>query len=678
MKRRGLTGIAVVALLAAAAGVWWWTRDRGPEPLEPGWLASVTTLAGDGTLGHRDGWRNRARFSDPFGIAVGPDGVIYVADAGESRAVRRIDPDGRVSTVATTALDTPSGIAVAADGALYVADTGADAIVRIAPDGSVRTLAGAAQGLNGPTGVAVDPGGRIVVADTYNDRIVRIGPDGVVSPLAGAGSPGFADGLSAAASFDTPTGVAVAADGSIFVADLGNGAVRVITPAGEVRTIAPGSADPFMRPMAVAVDPDGQVYIADDRNRVLELRPSGGLRILAGSGTGFRDGNGSEARFRAPSGVAVLAAGRLVVTDRRNGLVRMIEAASRAEFRPPPPPIETIAFDEAAFGRAPLLWPYVPFEGPFEITGTLGEPRGGVGSERLHAGLDIYAPEGEPVHVVRDGVVDHPLATFDFGTINESVRIGPIAYIHLRVGRGRRDEPMGDGRFVFTPDEAGKLQRVRVKRGSRFVAGEAIGTVNRFYHVHLNIGPPGEEVNPLHFSLPHHVDTVSPTIPRGGVQLIGQDGVPLKARVRGRLLVNAPVRVVVDAWDQVDGNEPRRRLGLYRLGYGLLPSDPSAPALPVQETMRFDRQPLDPEAPRLIYAHGSGIPVYGSRRTRFLYRVTTTYQQGIATDGLLDPGRIEPGDYTLRILAADLSGNEAGANRDLPIRIVSSGSLDER
>jgi hypothetical protein len=249
----------------------------------------------------------------------------------------------------------------------------------------------------------------------------------------------------------------------------------------------------------------------------------------------------------------------------------------------------------------------------------------------------------------------------------------------VRAGRGRRDEPLADPRFVFSTDPAGTLQRVRVKRGARFRTGEAIGTVNRFYHVHLNIGAPGEEVNPLRFRIPHHLDTVPPTIRRGGVQLVGLDGVVLKGRASGRLLVGTPVRIVVDAWDQVNGNEPRRRLGLFRLGYGLLPVKGSGPELPVQEMLRFDRQPADPEAPRLIYADGSGIPVYGSRSTRFLYRVTTTFRDGIASDGVLDTTKIVPGDYTLRILAADYSGNEAVANRDLPIRILSpSGNFGER
>jgi sugar lactone lactonase YvrE len=680
VKRRLLAGTAVVTLLAAGAA-WWWTRDRAPEPLETGWRASVRTFAGDGTPGLRDGWRGDARFADPFGVAAGPGGMIYVADAGEQGAIREIAPDGRVTTLNTPAMATPSGVAVTPEGIIFVAATGSNEILRIEPGGATSVLAGAASGLNGPIGIAFDPSGRLIVADTYNDRIIAAALDGTITPIAGTGAPGFIDGLSGEASFDTPTGVAVGQGGEIYVADLGNSAVRVITRSGEVRTIAPGPADPFLRPVGVATGADGAVYIADDRGRVLEVMPSGGVRIIAGGAPGFVDGEGLEARFRSPSGIAVLSPGRLVVSDRRNALIRTVEAGSRSVFRPPAAPSRPIAFDTSGFDRAPLLWPFAPFEGPFEITGTLGEPRGGAGSERLHAGLDVYAAEGTVVHAIRDGVVDHPLATFDFGTITESMRIGPIAYIHIRAGRGRRDEPLADPRFVFTTDASGTLQRVRVKRGSRFRTGEPIGTVNRFYHVHLNIGSPGEEVNPLQFRLPHYEDTVPPTIRRGGIQLVGLDGAVLKGRARGRLLVNAPARIVVDAWDQVNGNEPRRRLGLFRLGYGLLPRGGAGPELPVQEMLRFDRQPADPEAPRLIYADGSGIPAYGSRSSRFLYRVTSTYRDGIASDGVFDPARVAPGDYTLRILAADYSGNEAIANRDLPIRILpqaTSASVDSR
>jgi hypothetical protein len=135
--------------------------------------------------------------------------------------------------------------------------------------------------------------------------------------------------------------------------------------------------------------------------------------------------------------------------------------------------------------------------------------------------------------------------------------------------------------------------------------------------------------------------------------------------------VQGRVRIVVDAWDQVDGNLARRRLGLYRLGYQLLDAagGPIGGFEEPLETIRFDRHPADPAAARIIYATGSGIPVYGRRSTRFLYVVTSTLRNGVASDGVLDTRHLPPGDYVLRILAADISGNEAIRNRDLLITI---------
>lgn len=230
---------------------------------------------------------------------------------------------------------------------------------------------------------------------------------------------------------------------------------------------------------------------------------------------------------------------------------------------------------------------------------------------------------------------------------------------------------MSDDRFAFTRDAGGEVTGVRLKRGARFVTGEVIGTVNRFYHAHLNVGWPGEELNPLVFRLARFEDTIPPAIVRGGVRLVGEDGLPITERERKRIVVQGRVRIVVDAWDHVNGNQARRRLGLYRLGYQLLDASgaPVEGFEDVRETIRFDRHPADSDAARLIYASGSGIPVYGNRSTRFLYVVTSTLRDGVATDGVLDTTTLTPGDYTLRILAADASGNEALRNRDVAITI---------
>jgi hypothetical protein len=662
-SRRWIAAVAIVAGAAAGAYAAWWWLSRGGKPvLQADWTARAYVLAGDGKPGTRDGHVTRARFSDPFGVAVGPDGSVFVADAGDAHAVRRISPDGFVSTIAT-GFNTPSGIAIDASGVLYVADTANNAIGRVGLDGAVTTLA---RGFNGPIGVALDPAGRIIVADTYNDRIRAIQPDGTIVDITQE-------------EFDTPCGVAVDAAGNIYVAETGAGAVRMISTTGVVSDVGPLPVEGLFRPVGIAIAA-GALYVTDARGRIVEIRPGVAARTLIGSRPGFADGAGSAVRLRGPSGVAAAGDGRLIVAEPRNALVRLVVAESLGELRPPAPPDINPAFDAEAFARAPLLWPLDALDGPFEITGTLGEPRGGEG-ERFHAGIDVHGTEGAEVRAIRSGVVRDPISTSAFDTLNESVRIGPLTYVHVRVARRRGEEPFDLVRFAATYDASGTLTNIRVKRGARFTAGETIGSVNAFNHVHLTVGWPAEEHNPLRFRLAQFEDTVPPTIARGGVRLFREDGEAITKRARGRLLVDGSVRVVVDAWDQVDGNKTRRRLGLYRLGYQLL--TPKGAAIEgfesPRETILFDRLSPDSDASRIVYATGSGIPFYGRRSTRFLYVVTNTLRGGVASAGLWDTNELPPGDYTLRILAADINGNVAAANRDVPITIQRSLThLDRR
>ena len=185
--------MALLLVAGAAYGLWHWQRPPGAATLEADWPAVVTVLAGDGVVGMRDGEAGRARFSDPFGVAVAADGGVYVADAGGAQRIRRLTPDGVVLTFAgggrgyvdgaasLARFNTPSALAIDAAGILYVADTGNHVIRRITRDGLVSTLAGdgvagyrdgpaAAARFNGPVGVAIDGAGRVIVADTYNVR----------------------------------------------------------------------------------------------------------------------------------------------------------------------------------------------------------------------------------------------------------------------------------------------------------------------------------------------------------------------------------------------------------------------------------------------------------------------------------------------------------------------------
>ena len=119
-------------------------------------------------------------------------------------------------------------------------------------------------------------------------------------------------------------------------------------------------------------------------------------------------------------------------------------------------------------------------------------------------------------------------------------------------------------------------------------------------------------------------------------------------------MVEGRVQVVVDAWDQVNGNRPRRRLGLYRLGYQVLTGRLCRrPASKRARDDRFDRFTADADAAPLVYAPGSGIPFYGARPTQFLYAVTNTLRAGVAASRRVGRRLLPPGDYTLRILAAD-------------------------
>jgi hypothetical protein len=674
---RAVVAAAVVALLALAAGVGYVRQRLQPSPtppLEPGWAATVAVLAGDGVQGTVDGPGTRARFSEPFGIAAAPDGTLYVADAGHADLIRRISPDGQVSTLAG-GFRTPSGVALASDGTLYVADTGHHAIRRVMPDGQVTTLAGdgtpgyadgpgAQARFNGPIGVAVAPDGRVLVADTYNDRIRVVDSAGNVTTLAGSGQPDIGDGVGAGASFDTPSGIAVDARGLDYLADTGNGVVRTVDANGVVTTPAWSAGDGFSRPLAVAVSPEGDLYVADEAGRIVAIAADGRIRVLAGAGAGFHDGPGSIARFRRPSGVALRAPGHLVVADAGNALVRSVAATSQRALQPPTSPAIHPSFDAATFDAVPLLWPVVPFSGPHEIAGTFGEIRG-TRRERFHVGIDVRVEQGHNVYAVRDGVVLSPVSNNGLNSLDEWLRVGNVTYVHIRAGR-TRTALLDASRFTATY-EGKKLTRLRVKRGARYAAGELIGTVNRFNHVHMNVGWPGEEHNPLRFRLVNFEDTVPPAIPGDGIRVYDEAWRQQSERVDGRLRLAGRVRVTIEAWDQADDNTPSRRLAPYEVGYQLLHGDGS----PVtgfekrQASLRFDRVEPDPEAPHRVYGEGSGIPFYNGGRARYLYIATNRLDGGQTAEGFLDTRDLPPGPYVLRGWVADTSGNLT--ERDLPV-----------
>jgi streptogramin lyase len=199
---------------------------------------------------------------------------------------------------------------------------------------------GAAASFYHPSGVATDASGNVYVADQSNHKIRKITPAGVVTTFAGSGAVGAADGIGTAASFNSPSGVAVDASGNVYVADLGNHTIRKITSSGVVTTFAgsgaAGAADgtgttaSFNFPTGIAVDALGNVYVADQvNNKIRKITAVGGVTTFAGSGAaGAADGAGPAASFNFPTGVAVDVSGNVYVADLFNYTIRKITPAA--------------------------------------------------------------------------------------------------------------------------------------------------------------------------------------------------------------------------------------------------------------------------------------------------------------------------------------------------------------
>ncbi|WP_137940087.1 gluconolaconase [Chitinivorax sp. B] len=669
-----------------------------PPPANPtplAWQAERIWIAGEGAPGLQDGVAAQARFADPYGVVADAMGKLYVADAGENNRIRVMTADGTVSTLAgskegfedgtgsAAAFNTPSGLALDATGNLYVADTGNHAIRKITPQGVVSTVAGTGQpGLrdgpataaqfNGPLAVAVGRDGSLYVADTYNDRIRVIQPDGNVTTLAGGPHPGHQDGPGGNALFDMPCALALDHAGNLWIADTRNRAIRKLAPNGEVSTFAQAPEQdresPLRRPLGLAISRDGSLYVGDaSGGRILQLAPTGEQAILIGE-TDLADS------FARPSGLTLDNQGMLVVADAqatRLYRLRPKAAPGQPTTASPVPPAPVIALPNTA-GR----WPVKPQYDWHEVVGTVGEVRGNFRGERrdhLHSGLDIQADVGAEVLAIADAKVSDPLATWGFGNLSEGLGLDTLSYIHMRVGRTAQNKVLDPTRFLLLSDTTGKPNRMRVRRGTRFKAGEVLGTVNGMAHVHMGLTLGGIQRNAIELGFRGFTDQIAPTIDR--IQLAGTDGQTFTRGADGRIQIPHGVngvQIVVDAWDKVDRNLPRRRLGLHSLGFQILRRD-GTPAPGFEHprmNIDFGSLPLDDQAVKTAYADNSGITVHGSTATRFLYVATHLVRDGRAEIGSWQPATLPAGDYTLRIIAMDYAGNMTTQGNEIPVTLL--------
>jgi sugar lactone lactonase YvrE len=664
------------------------------------WHARVTTMAGDGQPGGSNGNPKRTRFADPFGVALDQQGNLYIADGGDNNIIRKIDLNGVTSTLAggtegyaegastAAAFNTPSGLAVDAAGNVYVADTGNNAIRKVTPEGVVSTLAGdglagdkdgkgANAQFNGPVGVAVDSAGVVYVADTYNDRIRRIAPDGTVTTIAGGKRSGMADGAGAQALFDTPSGIVVNANGELFIADTANHAVRKLGKDGNVSTIAVAKEDDrdslLRSPVGIALTSDGFLYIAGTAHgRVAQITPKGEVVALQDVDHPAQPGYGPDGgvRLYSPRGIAVYQDGSLFVTDAATFRLHHIAQVGADE-----PPVADEPQPGPPAHSATMPWPVKPQDKAHEVVGLLGEVRGdfkGESRDHFHSGLDVQAAIGTPVLAIAPGKVSDPRASWGYGELSEGLALGGLNYIHMRVGRDTRDKLLNDPRFLLSRNDKGVAESVRVKRGTRFVAGETLGMINRMAHVHLEYKPNGSALNPLRLPFIDLEDTIAPQI--HAISVVDASGKPITEKRDGRLVIPrslGQVQIVVDASDQINGNQQRRRLGLYKLGYQLLNQDGELiPGMTTPIiTQQYDRLPRNRDAVKLVYAANSGITVHGASETRFAYAINNRLINGKLTPGGWKVGELGPGNYILRITAEDFAGNAANRDRELAVTI---------
>ena len=331
------------------------TPSRTPAEGE----ASVSTFVGDisqgsvGAPGYIDGPPGKARFGELASVASAPGGALYVADP-MNNVIRKVDRNGEVSTFAGTGEEGdkdgqaaeasfrgPTDVAIDQSGNVYVADTLNHKIRKIDTTGQVTTVAGGGEiGLGGggyqdgpvsearfrlPKGVAVTLQGALLIADTDNHRVRRI-EGGMVSTVAGNGKIGSGDGPAATATFGALAGITVAPSGDVYIIDQSRSSIRRLSAAGEVSTLAAGGE--LKHPFDLVLVPGDQIVVANTAgHNLIQVGASDGVvSILAGGTTpGFQDGAASSARFFNPSGVALGEDGRVLVADGTNGLIRRLE-----------------------------------------------------------------------------------------------------------------------------------------------------------------------------------------------------------------------------------------------------------------------------------------------------------------------------------------------------------------
>ena len=282
----------------------------------------ITTFAGTGAQGNSgdDGAAISATLYWPKGVTLDISGNVYIADT-YNRKIRMVNKNGIITTIAGSGTQGDSG------------------------DGDAAISAQ----LGGPSGVSVDISGNVYIADYYSNKIRKVNTAGIITTIAGTGIAGDGGdgGAAVSANLNSPYGVSVDISGNVYIADYWNHKIRMVNSAGMITTLAgtgvqgdggddarAATSTQLNDPFGVSVDISGNVYIADLGNHKIRMvTRTGIITTIAGTGTPGDSGDGgaaTSAQLYYPNGVSVDISGNVYIVDSVNHNIRVVGPRGQA------------------------------------------------------------------------------------------------------------------------------------------------------------------------------------------------------------------------------------------------------------------------------------------------------------------------------------------------------------